>query len=225
MNKAFLPYDVYERHKKVAGIISSNDTLLDVGGELNHLSQFAKKAKITVANLSTGDVIIKKNKLPFKEKSFKNVCSIDVLEHIPKSKRQKFIIDLVKISQSKIVLSFPIGTQKHVIHEQKMQKYLKSKKLDVTYLDEHIKNGLPTKEEIENLTKNYKVEITYSGNIRASQYLFKLFLFDPKIKIIRKLVYFLKLVFNAASNPIIYRLISNRKYSENVNRAYLIIYK
>lgn len=225
MNKSFLPYDVYERHKRVAESISEGETLLDVGGELNHLSQFAKGKKITVANLTTGDVIIKKNKLPFRERSFENVCSIDVLEHIPKNARQKFINDLIRISKNRIVLSFPIGTPEHVEKEKKMHAYLKFKNLDVTYLNEHIKNGLPTKTEIENLTKTQKVHINYSGSILISEYLFKLFIYDPKIKYIRKIIYFLKLTFYMLSNPLLYLLLSNKKYSKTVNRAYLIIYK
>jgi len=86
MYKRFLPYDIYERHKKIGHIIGKGKSVVDVGGELEHLSQFCKPSKIIVANLTKGDVIISKDKLPFKNKSFDIACAIDVLEHIPKKR-------------------------------------------------------------------------------------------------------------------------------------------
>ena len=56
--KLFLPYDVYERHRKVGSFIKENESVIDVGGELNHLSQFCSAKKIIVANFASRDVII-----------------------------------------------------------------------------------------------------------------------------------------------------------------------
>lgn len=225
MNKAFLPYDVFERHKKVAQYISATDTVLDVGGELNHLSQFINCKKIIVANLNTGDVIIKKNKLPFKKDSFDVVCSIDVLEHIPANRRNNFIQGLVDISKKMTILSFPIGTSRHTKSEAEMLVYLKEKKVNVLYLEEHVKYGLPKVEEIEKYTSGLKKELYFSGNILLNELLFKLFIFDPKVRLVRKAVYFSKLFFNLVTNPIFYALLSSKRFSETVNRAYLIIHK
>ena len=58
MYKLLLPYDVYERHRKVASFIKENETVVDIGGELDHLSQFINPKKLIVANLRNGDVII-----------------------------------------------------------------------------------------------------------------------------------------------------------------------
>ncbi len=113
MNKLFLPYDISERHKKIASFIERNDTVVDIGGELNHLSQFIKPKKLIIANLKTGDVIISKSKLPFADSSFAVVCAIDVLEHIPKIKREQFIKSLITVASKKVVSSFPKGTSRH----------------------------------------------------------------------------------------------------------------
>lgn len=225
MNKAFLPYDVYERHKKVAEKITTIDTVLDVGGELNHLSQFVKPQKLTVANLTTGDVIIKKSSLPFSDKSFDVICAIDVLEHIPKKNRGKFITNLMHIAKKKVILSFPIGTTEHINYEKRIYNLLTNKGTNVQYLKEHIKFGLPKKDEIENLTESYKTKIFYSGNLLLNELLFRFYLFDPKVRIIRKTIYLAKLLLNLISNPILYLFLSNKVYSKNVNRAYLIIFK
>jgi len=225
VNKYFLPYDVYERHKKVGSLIKNDQSVLDVGGELNHLSQFCKPKRIVVANLKSGDVIISKNKIPFRKNSFDIVTSIDVLEHIKKSARKKFVQDSINIAVQKVILSFPLGTKNHIQYEREMQRWLEKTGKDVEYLSEHIKYGLPSLEEIQSLCDNREVKIIFSGNISINKLLFKIFMFDPKIKIIGKVIFALKNFFNLITNPLFYQLLINKNYSSSINRAYLIIDK
>lgn len=225
MRNNFLPYDIYERHRRIASFIGTNQTVLDVGGELNHLSQFVKAKKIIVANLSSGDVIIKKDKLPFIDNSFDVVCAIDVLEHIEKKERLKFLKNLINVAKTKVILSFPIASPAHLTHEQEIQRQLTKKGIDVQYLKEHLKYGLPTVEEIKKLTGKYRAKIFFSGNLGLTKILFRLYLFDPNVKFLRRLIYLSKLVFNLIANPLIYLLVANRKYSGQVNRAYVLIDK
>lgn len=223
----FLPYDIYERHKKVGKLIGNNKNILDVGGQLNMLSQFCRAKKIVVANVAgsqeTSDVIIKGDKLPFGSNSFQVVCAIDVLEHLPLAQRKSFIKDSLRVAQGKVVLSFPIGTPAHAKYEKEMQAILLKKDLDVTYLNEHIKYGLPTLNEITKITQGFRTRKYFSGNININKLLFKIFLFDPKIKYVRKIVYWEKLIFNLITNPIFYMTLSRKKYSPSVNRVYLVI--
>ena len=223
--KLFLPYDVYERHMTVGNLIKKNETVIDVGGELDHLSQFCNPAKIVVANLTGGDVIITRDNLPFAKKSFDVVSSIDVLEHLPKKDRPRFVSKLIDIAVKRVILSFPIGTSKHIEYEKETQKQLQKKSANVNYLKEHIKYGLPTMDEISQLIKRKHSRIFYSGNITFNKYLFYFYMFDPQIKYLRKLIYFGKLIFNFLTNPLFYLLLSNKKFSNSVNRAYLIIEK
>lgn len=229
MSRFFLPYDIYERHKKIAEMLGSVDSVLDVGGELDQLAKFSNVKKIVVANLENSqeksDVIIKKGNLPFKSNSFSAVCAIDVLEHIPKAQREEFVKDLFKVCRKKVVLSFPIGTESHIKYEKKMLDRLESNGKDVTYLKEHVKFGLPTPKELKLLTKNKKNKVIYSGNLLVNNILFKIFIFDPQIKIVRKLVYFSKLLFNFLTNGMLYLLLSKKKLSSSVVRAYVIFEK
>ncbi|GEM_PF-1918051 len=227
-NKHFLFYDTYERHKKIGSFIKNGETVLDVGGAANHLSQFSKPSKIITANLrgmENSDVIIPGDKLPFKNNSFDVVCSIDVLEHLPKKDRAGFIKELSRVAKKRIILSFPIGTPQHEVYEHQTQEWLESKKKDVTYLKEHIKFGLPTKDEILKITKGQKTAIIYSGNTNVNKFLFRLFMFDPDIKLLRKVIYCFKLAFNLASNTMLYMILSNKKFINSANRAYAVIEK
>lgn len=229
MAKYFLPYDIYERHRKIGSLIEKDDTVLDVGGELDQLANFCKASKIVVANLEESqeksDVVIKKGELPFSKGSFKTVCAIDVLEHIPKNEREKFIKSLFDICTKKVVLSFPIGTLNHTRYEKELSNWLKSKGKDVKYLEEHIAYGLPTHEDVTKLTKGTKSKISFSGSLTLNNFLFKLHTYDPNIKFVRKITYAIKLLFNFLTNPILYKMNSEKKYSENVIRAYIVLEK
>src|SRR3989344_2517091 len=112
-NKLFLPYDIYERHRQVADLIQNHESILDIGGELNQLSQFCKSSKIVVANLhgsqEKSDIQIEKNELPFNQNSFDVVCAIDVLEHNSKDARQIFIKNLIRVAKKKVIISYPIA--------------------------------------------------------------------------------------------------------------------
>ena len=210
-------------------MIPENKTVLDIGGQLNMLSQFCKGAKIIVANLESSqeksDITIKKNSLPFAANSFDIVTAIDVLEHIPKNERKDFINKLGKVAREKVILSFPIGTSAHSAYEREMEKWLKARGHDIDYLKEHIKYGLPKTKEIKNITSGLKTKIFFSGNLKVNKMLFKIFLFDPKIFIVRRLVFFAKNFFYFLTNHFLYTILSGKNFSENVVRAYLIINK
>lgn len=227
--KYFLPYDIYERHKKVGQLIGKNQTLIDVGGQLHLLSQFSKPAKVLVANLEgseeKSDVILKKGHLPFSSNSFDVVTALDVLEHMPKKYRESFIKDLFRVAKDKVILSFPIGTYEHIAYEKDLEKWLRSHGHLVNYLKEHLEYGLPQITEIENITKNLNTTLTFSGNLKINEFLFKFYLFDPPIFIIRRLIFIAKKIFNFFTNPFFYTILSNRNFSTKVVRAYLIIFK
>lgn len=229
MNEFFLPYDVFERHKKVGSFVNLADTVLDVGGQLNQLANFCKPKKIVVANIKESqeqaDVIVEKSNLPFKNNSFSAVCAIDVIEHIPKGQRAAFLKELVRVAKRIIILSFPIGTERHKQYEAEIYRWLQDRGRDVGYLRQHLKYGLPTREEINKIAKEANYKLFYSGDLTVSRLLFKIFMFDPQIKFLRQAVYKTKLFFNLLTNPILYAILSNKSYSQKVVRVYLIIEK
>lgn len=229
LSRYFLPYDIYERHRQVGELIKKGQTIIDVGGQLNLLSQFSKPEKIIVANIKgsdeKSDVVLEKDELPFSSNSFDVVTAIDVLEHIPKSKREQFIKESLKVAKNKVILSFPIGTKDHVAYETEIENWLEKRGHEVTYLKEHIKFGLPTDGDIKKITKKRKHKLTFSGDLEVNKFLFKLFIFDPKIFLLRRLVFFTKSVFYLLTNPLLYAMLTKKNYSNKVVRAYLILYK
>lgn len=229
MSKLFLPYDIFERHKMVGEMIPDGRTVIDMGGQLNMLSEFCRPKKIVVANLESSeeksDVIIKKKSLPFSDNSFDIACAIDVLEHIPKSDRKNFITKLLKVAKEKVIISFPLGTKAHIAYEKDLEKWLEDHNHDVGYLKEHIKYSLPSIKEIEEITRKQKAKLIFSGDLKINELLFKIFLFDPKIFILRRIIFLTKNIFYFLTNPILYKMLSNKDFFENVVRAYLVIKK
>ncbi|MBI2010526.1 MAG: methyltransferase domain-containing protein [Candidatus Chisholmbacteria bacterium] len=177
LKNLFLPYDVYSRHKIVAELIGTMTLVLDVGASLKELSQFLPPAtKFFSTDIIGGDVISTGTALPFKSKSVDTVVSIDTLEHVPKSLRQKFLSELCRVAKKGVILAAPLGTDKHIQAEK--QEVARQKKLPVSpdpYLLEHIREGLPTLADLKILFKPYpNHELYFSGNFVTAQKLFRL---------------------------------------------------
>lgn len=223
INDLFLPLDVYERHKKVANYINDNQTVLDVGGGLKSLSKFTK-AKITVSNVDSGDIIADARNLPVKNGSYDVVTSIDVLEHIKKSDRQKFIDELFRVSKKRTIISAPFGSKEHIASEKELYIMLQKQKREVKYLTEHITIGLPTEAEVQTYLKGKRFKILYSGDFRLMAFLLKIHNSEFKNPKLNKLFYYFKLLINLMLN-LVYCPFSFGKKHKFTNRFYLIIDK
>ena len=139
--------------------------------------------------------------------------------------RIPIIGNLAKVASSKVILSFPVGTTKHESYEKETLNWLVKKGQDVSYLKEHIKYNLPNIDDIDSLFKGYNKEVFYSGNIIINKFLFRFFMFDPKIKFLRKFIYQFKKVFYFSTNPFLYGILSRKSFSADINRTYIIIHK
>lgn len=93
-------------------------------------------------------------RLPFRDKAFDIIVSVDTVEHIPKSVRRNFYTELKRVCKKRIVITCPI---------QSNDGMFQGKKYDTTYQHlyernygvkesntaQHIAAGHPTLEEIE----------------------------------------------------------------------------
>ena len=218
------PFDVFERHQTVAKNIKPERTILDVGGGVDALSLFIKN-KIVVANLSSGDVLLKGKNLPFDDKSFDIVTSIDVLEHISKTDRQNFINELLRVARKKIIIAIPLGTKQHLESEQKILSFLEKKGIKSVYLKEHVQEGLPQEEELKKYIDNCKIKMIYSGDFRLNNFLSKIDASSFKNPYFDKLFYFFKRLVNIILNIFYFPFCCSEKSKFFTNRLYLFIEK
>jgi len=105
--------------------------------------------------------------LPFKKNSYDTVLSVDVIEHLPKEKRDQSLRESLRVAKKLVVIVVPIGKESEAqdlnLYEY-WEKIFKNK--DNLFLREHTENKLPTGDEIlvyidRNLRKlNKKAKIT-----------------------------------------------------------------
>lgn len=224
INLLTIPFDVFERHKVVAGLIELNKKVLDVGGGVDALDRFVKN-KIVVSNLKSGDVLADGRALPFTSNSFEIVTSIDVIEHLPQKDRQKFVKELLRVAGEKVILSSPLGTKQHLDSEKKALAFLKKKGVHSNYLEEHVKEVLPTEEELKKYANGYHCQILASGDFRLNNFLTKMDVTSLKNPYFDKLFYFFKRLVNIVLNIFYFPFCRSGKTGFFTNRIYLLIEK
>jgi hypothetical protein len=224
INLLTIPFDVFERHKVVASLVEKNKKILDVGGGVDALGRFIKN-KIVVSNLQSGDVLADGRSLPFADNSFEIVTSIDVIEHIPQKDRQKFVKELIRVAGEKIIFSSPLGTKQHLVSEKRILSFLKKKGVCSNYLQEHVKEVLPSEEELKKYASGYCFQILASGDFRLSNFLTKMDVISLKNPYADKLFYFFKRLTNIILNIFYFPFCRSDKTRFFTNRIYLLIEK
>jgi len=224
MKSILLPFDVFERHQTIAHAIKPDQTVLDVGGGVDALSKFIKN-KVTVTNLKNGDILADGRALPIKDNSFDVVTSIDVIEHVSKKDRKKFIQELLRVARIRVIVSAPLGTKQHLEAEKKLLSLFKEKKMKSDFIEEHVKKGLPTFSELKDYVQGYSYRVFYSGDYRLNRFLTMMdikSLPNPKLD---KLFYLFKRLLNLILNLFYFPFSGSESQEDFTNRIYLFIEK
>ncbi len=142
--------------------LKKGSVVLDVGGFDGVLALFLPNVKVWVIdpNTTRGSGL----HLPFPDKCFEVVASIDALEHIPRSDRQKFLKELVRVSRSKLFMNYPEARSMDV------QKIVLSV-VDNKLIKEHVDYELPNTKEITDFLKKLVPEIKIETKSYVNKYL------------------------------------------------------
>ncbi|MCP5100432.1 MAG: class I SAM-dependent methyltransferase [Chloroflexi bacterium] len=170
-----LPYDLYERHAVVSRLLrqklgeNQNETqLLDVGGRSELLARFLPYQIVSVNPDGTGDVLGSGLSLPFANNAFDAVMSIDTLEHIPPANRLPFLRECVRVARQYVIVAAPFGTPEHISFEASLNDlYTAVTGHPHLYLNEHVQNGLPTPQHLQQFAAALapaKTAAYYAGN-------------------------------------------------------------
>lgn len=90
-------------------------------------------------------------KIPFPDKNFDVAISVDTLEHVQKSDRQKIIMEMSRVAKKEIIIAVPTGPMATNQDRELNEVYKKIHEKSFYFLDEQIDLGLPTKEEIKEI--------------------------------------------------------------------------
>lgn len=163
--------------------------------------------------------------LPFAEGSFDVVTSLDVLEHIPRYDRPRFVKELVRVAKLQVVLCAPYGSPEHTRCEKRVLEEVIRKGYSDSMLAEHVEYGLPTLEEVlEYLPDNLSRDVWFTGNFHFNTLLFKAdHCCGPgSFKIIKAAI---ALILNLVGNTIMYPIYRSREPYASSNRMAIVVWK
>lgn len=137
--------------------------VLDVGGYNGALRDFLPEHDITILDM----VEDKKLKnyvqasgadIPFEDDSFDVVVTCDTLEHVPAPERDKFMLELIRVSKGTVLLCAPFGTPLVEKAELEADSFYQSMAGEsYIWLKEHKEFVLPKKEWLRKLLTSQNV--------------------------------------------------------------------
>ena len=109
--------------------------------------------------------------IPFADKSYAAVISLDMLEHIEPSKRKQVIQEMLRVAKSQVCIGVPCGVEARQQDEELRQIYKNKHGKDFTYLAEQVTYGVPEKRDVLDYIQvasqslKRRVHIRIQGNI------------------------------------------------------------
>ena len=115
-----------------------------LGGQITGLDENFEKRSFPLLKQVKGSIL----KIPFGSNSFDIIICIDVLEHLPKNKRQTAIDELLRVGKKYVFIGVPCGKESlnQDLLLDKLYKKVFSKPFP--FLQEHLKYGLPEEKQI-----------------------------------------------------------------------------
>ena len=96
--------------------------------------------------------------LPFPDRAWDVVCSIDMLEHIPPSQRPQAIREMVRVGRKVVALAMPVGeaAYRHDLHTN--EYYIHEHGSPHRFAREHVEFGLPDRAGIEDCLHTFAAQ-------------------------------------------------------------------
>lgn len=187
-----LPFDQYQRYKNVADIVNrlrkDKETfrILEVGAnEHQNLEKFLPDDSIQYLDIKLPEHLLDNPRyilgdatdMTFDDSAYDVVVALDVFEHIPTMKREKFIDELYRVSARFYILTAPFSSLDVHEAEERVNNVFKSFfGQDFIWLQEHLENGLPRQLELENYlkSKNISYQVLSHGDINTWERIMKI---------------------------------------------------
>jgi len=109
--------------------------------------------------------------IPFADKSYDAVISLDMLEHIEPQQRKQVIYEMLRVAKSQVCIGVPCGTEAHQQDRELMHNYKIKHGTDFIYLAEQVSYGVPEKRDVLDYIQvasqslKRRVHIRIQGNI------------------------------------------------------------
>lgn len=118
--------------------------------------------------------------LPFRDRSFDAVVSVDLLEHMPGAEREAALREFFRVARRMVVVAMPCGTAAEA-HDRRLYEEARADNDLRRFLREHIDNGLPSAEEVlrwvraaaEALMPDYELITMGNANLTARYWMMR----------------------------------------------------
>lgn len=186
IESVYLPPDLYSRNYIIAQGISAlkkqlglkNVKILDVGGLHGQVVEFVDELdEITILDIRKGSdpnlIVGDGTRMTmFKDQSFDIVISSDVLEHIPKDRREDFFSEACRVAKHMVVVAAPFNSEEVALSEKHVRDFFKEiVGYEHQWLNEHNEMGLPDKDELEQRIRDRGLNFTRIGSNSISNWL------------------------------------------------------
>lgn len=126
--------------------------------------------------------------LPFRKNSYEVAICVDTLEHIEKGQREKAIAEILRVANKMVVIVVPVGNLSEIQDKKLERYYQKVFHQKNNFLSEHVKNGLPTTDEVlvildrvlAKLGKKAKISSFPILNLKIREFLMKTWISDSR---------------------------------------------
>jgi SAM-dependent methyltransferase len=133
--------------------------VLDVGGGGGGFAKYARDFPVVVCEPDSGAVEFSARKgaltirasgtdLPFPDRSFRNVVSLHVFEHIPAKQRQRFISEITRVCATKLVFICPEGKWSEELSKRVIAFWIRNKIPVPLMARQHLVCGVPGYQEV-----------------------------------------------------------------------------
>lgn len=172
-----IPFHQFQRYKMVdflfEAVLPNNriSTILEVGAnEHKNLEKFVKGVNIKYLDLNLPDKLLSDpafikgdaTDLKFNDNEFDFIIGLDVLEHIPPSKRVSFLNEIERVSKYGFLISAPFSGKGIEQSEKRIGALFKHLyDNEVLWSKEHSENGLPSLNFIKDHLSNFSGEYLF----------------------------------------------------------------
>jgi GT2 family glycosyltransferase len=153
-----LPFDRYQRYALAAHVVRALDLdpsprVLEVGANVHgDLTRFLPAARVVQLDLATPPAAAAPARfvrgdgcrIPFRDGAFDVVLSLDVLEHVVRERRRRFVAEALRTAARCVVIAAPFHSADVEAHEAHLNAYFRDLHgMDFPWLAEHALRGLP----------------------------------------------------------------------------------
>ena len=139
--------------RTIRKVIGPHGSVLDVGAGAEGIAPYLSNPMILsdlappLADPAAPFVQASGTHLPFPDASFDGVVSADSLEHVPGPLREEVIGEMFRVARRIVVIAVPAGPAAEA-HDRALHEYSAPDSGFRIFLDEHIRHGLPSPEEL-----------------------------------------------------------------------------